>query len=134
MNKFKLTAKRLEQTLLGAREMSTVVTGDDPSYLQEVAMTLKADGYKSIIIEPNLMPYEPNTLPHPDWSWEGAIAGRDGFNGRAYIANVAKDPQGQLWVFTSAGRFRVHREEFQRKLISSLHRAGLPLRLEPSDQ
>ena len=119
---------------MGARSILKVVTGDDPSYLQELTTSLKADGYRNITIEPNLMPYEPNTLPHPDWSWEGAIAGPDGFNGRAYIANVAKDPQGQLWVFTNVGRFRVHREEFQRKLISSLHLAGLPLRLEPSDQ
>jgi len=80
----------------------------------------------------NVIPYEPNTLPHPDWSWEGAMAGPDGFSGAAYVANVAKDPQGQLWVFTHAGRFRVHREEFERKMISSLHLAGLPLRLEPS--
>lgn len=76
--------------------------------------------------------YEPNTLPHPGWSWEGAMAGPDGFSGAAYVANVAKDPQSQLWVFTHAGRFRVHREEFERKTISSLHLAGLPLQLEPS--
>lgn len=96
-------------------------------------MTLEADGCRNIIIEPNLMPYEPNTLPHPDWSWEGAMTGPDGFSGAVYVANVAKDPQGQPWVFTCAGRFRVHREEFERRMISSLHLAGLPLQLEPFD-
>lgn len=61
------------------------------------------------------------------------MAGPDGFSGAAYVANVAKDPQGQLWVFTHAGRFRVHREEFERRVISGLHLAGLPLQFEPSD-
>jgi hypothetical protein len=134
MHKFKLAARRLEPNPpMGVREISKTITSDDPLYLQGLAMTLEEDGYRDIVIEPNLMSYEPNTLPHPDWDWEGAMAGPDGFSGRAYIANVAKDPQGQLWVFTKHGRFRVHREEFQRKLISSLCLAGLPLHLEPSD-
>lgn len=80
------------------------------------------------------MSYDSSKLPDAGWSWEGAMAGPDGFNGRAYVANVAQDPQGQLWVFTKAGRYKVHREEFARKLISSEHLAGLPLQLQPSEQ
>ena len=133
MHKFKLTAKHFSAILAGSDHIYKV-TGDDPSYLHELAMSLKADGYKDIAIAPNLMPYEPGTLPHTDWSWEGAMAGPDGFSGSAYIANVAKDPQGQLWVFAKHGRFTVHREEFQRKLISSLRLESLPLHLEPFDQ
>lgn len=133
MHRYKLTARRWNSDFAGKPE-NYEATGDDPSYLQQLGMSLKAKGYRGIIIENNQMPYEPGTLPHPDWSWEGAIAGPDGFNGYAYVANVAQDPQGQLWVFTKAGRYRIHREEFARKLISSEHLAGLPLQLQPSGQ
>lgn len=132
MHKYKLTAKHWNPEFAGKPE-NYEATSDDPACLQRLGMSLKADGYKSIIIENNHMPYEPNTLPHPDWRWEGAVAGPDGFNGRAYIANVAQDPQGQLWVFTRAGRYRIHREDFARKTISSMRLEGLPLTLLPVD-
>lgn len=76
--------------------------------------------------------YDSSKLPH-NWSWEGAIAGLDGFNGHAHVANVARDSHGQLWVFTQAGRYRIHREEFERKLISKKPLRSLPLQLEPSN-
>lgn len=132
MHKYRLTAKRWNPDFTGKAE-NYEATGDDYDYLARLAMSLKADGYKNIWIEPNHMPYEPNTLPHPDWRWEGAMAGPDGFNGRAYVANVAQDPQGQLWVFTRAGRYRIHREEFARKTISCMFLQGLPLTLLPAD-
>jgi hypothetical protein len=94
---------------------------------------LKAKGYKNTVTPPAEMTYEPNTLPHPDWHWEGAMAGADGFNGGAYVANVAQDPQGQLWVFTRAGRYRVHREQFASKMISAMKLEGLPLTLDPAE-
>lgn len=106
---------------------------DDYGWLNEQAMKLKSEGCVNILAsKKRSMDYDSSSLPDTDWSWEGAMAGADGYNGRAYVANVAQDPQGQLWVFTKAGRYRVHREEFARKLISSEHLAGLPLQLEPS--
>jgi hypothetical protein len=110
-----------------------VETSNEVSYLHERATFLEAKGYRNLFISANEMTYEPNTLPHPDWHWEGAMAGADGFSGRAYVANVAQDPQGQLWVFTRAGRYRVHREEFTRKMISAMRLEGLPLTLDPAE-
>jgi hypothetical protein len=132
MHKHRLSAERFSE-VPGEPSETYVTTSDDSSHLHGLALGLHAKGYKSIMIELNHMPYEPNTLPHPDWRWEGAMAGPDGFNGRAYIANVAQDPRGQLWVFTRAGRYRVHREEFARKTISSMFLQGLPLTLLPAD-
>lgn len=108
---------------------------NDYSCLHAQAMKLKAEGCTNILAsKTSEMSYDSSKLPDAGWSWEGAMAGPDGFNGRAYVANVAQDPQGQLWVFTKAGRYRIHREEFARKLISSEHLTGLPLQLEPSGQ
>lgn len=111
------------------------LSSDDYSWLHERALCLQSRGCHSIRITnmSDLSEYRPDLLP-PKWHWEGAVAGADGFNGRAYVANVAMDPQGRLWVFTQVGRFRIHREEFARKLISSEHLAGLPLQLQPSGQ
>jgi hypothetical protein len=110
-----------------------VETSNEASYLHELATSLKAKGYRNLFISANEVTYAPYALPHPDWHWEGAMAGADGFSGRAYVANVAQDPQGQLWVFTRAGRYRVHREEFARKMISAMRLEGLPLTLDPAE-
>lgn len=76
------------------------------------------------------MSYESHTLPE-GWTWEGAIAGPNGYNGHAYVANVACDPQGSLWVFCLLGRFRINRDHFARKRISDYPLNGLPLNLDP---
>jgi hypothetical protein len=109
-----------------------VETSNEASYLHERATFLKLKGYKNLFISLNEVTYEPNTLPHPGWHWEGAMAGAS-FNGGAYVANVAQDPQGQLWVFTRAGRYRVHREQFASKMISAMKLEGLPLTLDPAE-
>lgn len=101
---------------------------------QEFADSLRTDRSKNVSVRTvtDSAEYDAWTLP-TDWSWHGAVAGPDGFNGRAYVANVAQDPQGQLWVFTWSGRYRIHREEFARRIISGFPLEGLPLQLDPAE-
>lgn len=108
------------------------IESDDYSWLADRANGLKERGCSHIRIEKISDLYSPNRLP-ADWRWEGAVAGPDGYNGRAYVANVAVDTVGQLWVFTKHGRYRIHRSEFERRLISTEHLQGLPLHLDPSE-
>jgi hypothetical protein len=75
--------------------------------------------------------YSPHSLPDEGWEWEGAIAGANGYNGHAFVANVASDPALQLWVFSRTGRYRIDPEEFARKKISDRSLAGLPVELDP---
>lgn len=112
------------------------IESDDYTWLEQRAIGLKQNGCKDVAItslpKPQGFAYEPNTLP-PGWKWEGVVAGPDGFNGRIYICNVASDINNGLWVFTKYGRYRMHRSEFERRLIGVSRLPGLPLHIEPSD-
>lgn len=79
------------------------------------------------------MSYNCKILPD-GFKWVGAVAGPDGYRGHAYIANVAKDGDGCLWVFVNTGRFPIDVESFERRKISDVFLPALPILLSPCDK
>ena len=80
-----------------------------------------------------VMEYHHHVLPD-DWVFRGAIASPEGYNGHVYLANVAQDPSGLLWVFARSGRFTVQEEEFNRKKVSDYPLIGAPYTFNPIRQ
>ena len=78
------------------------------------------------------MDYNSKVLPD-GFGWVGAVAGPDGYNGHAYIANVAKDGDGMFWCFGENGRFRICPRTFESRKISDRFLPALPLSLSPDD-
>lgn len=77
--------------------------------------------------------YDPSVLPH-GFYWDGAIAAPDGFNGHAFIANVARDQDGKCWCFSVHGRFRISKSFLEEHRISFSPLHGVPIHLDPASQ
>lgn len=68
----------------------------------------------------------------PDgFAWIGAVFIQDGFNGRACLANVAKDQDGTLWCFVPCGRYRIQNDYYLKYKVSSLPFAEAPIGFSP---
>lgn len=79
------------------------------------------------------MPYTYNAkiLP-PGFTWVCAIAGPDGYNGHAYVANVTKDPNGQHWGMGKHGRWPIDAEQVKRRMISEKPLKQAPFTFDPA--
>lgn len=76
------------------------------------------------------MSYDPKKLPD-GFRWVGAVAGPDGYNGHAMLANVAMDSNKELWCFAAAGRYRVSNWWFNKRQISDHPLIQAPLKFDP---
>lgn len=92
--------------------------------LDELKSILNVWGY-SVNIE-----YSPHVLPD-GWQWLGAVAGPDGYNGHAYLANVAVDPHNKKWVLGQCGRFSIDTEYFDKRKVSDFPISGAPYNFSP---
>ena len=76
------------------------------------------------------MDYDAKKLPN-GFRWVGAVAAPNGYNGHAFLANVAADEKGQLRCFTRAGRFRVTRWWFDKRQVSDQPLVQAPMEFDP---